>query len=57
MLKFLCLRGIVNDAYQDAKFRKYIESHYDDQKILSDYEKLGVELLNDYALNNTEKSD
>lgn len=57
MLRFLILRGINNDAFQDEKFHSYIETHYDGNKLLKDYEALGTEFLQEYALKTPRKKE
>lgn len=57
MLKLLVLRGINNDAFEDTKFREYLNTHYNTKKMLSEYEKLGTEFLQEYALKTPRKSE
>ena len=55
--KFLLLRAINNDMLADDYFRDYMVKHYDIDRMLNDYHKLGLELLKEYAINPTEKSE
>lgn len=57
MLRFLVLRGINNDMVESNKFSKYIKTHYDSNRLLKDYETLGTEFLQEYALETPRKSE
>ena len=48
---------IENACYNNDKFSKYIEEHYDIEKFNKRYVELLDNFLNQYALNKTEKSD
>ena len=57
MLELLLLQEILYDYNVDEFYKEFLDDNYDVEKINSRYLELGKEFLNDYALNNTEKSE
>jgi len=57
MLELLILVQICTDYNNDDIYAKYLDKHYDMQKLGDRYDELGKEFLNQYALDKTEKSD
>ena len=57
MVELLILKDIVNSYYDDRTYQVFIDNVYNFSKIKNRYLELGQEFLNDYALDNTEKSD
>ena len=57
MLELLLLREILYDYNVNKFYTEFLDDNYDVEKIDSRYLELGKEFLNDYALDNTEKSE
>ena len=57
MLELLILIQICDDYNNDSLYSSYLDVNYDMQKLRDKYFKLGIEFLNEYALNKTEKSE
>ena len=57
MNEFILMLNIERLASKNKDFYKYLEKYYDLDKFNDRYKELLDEFLNDYALNNTEKSD
>ena len=56
-LNLLILKGILSDYEEYKNYRNFIDENYDISRIKSDYLNLGIEFLNKYAINKTEKSE
>lgn len=57
MLELLLLQEILYVYDVNEFYKEFLDDNYDVEKINSRYLELGKEFLNDYALNNTEKSE
>ena len=57
MVNLLILGDILNDYNSDPDYAAWLRENYDVHALNSRYIQLGLEYLNEYALNNTEKSD
>lgn len=57
MLELLLLQEIFYSFNNDTEYNEFLSKNYDIEKINSRYLELGKEFLNDYALDNTEKSE
>lgn len=57
LLELLILKSIVDDYYDDEKYKKFLDKHYDVRKMFKRFQKLGNLFLNEYALNKSEKSE
>lgn len=57
MLELLILMNIEQNIQFSSELNEWIIEKYDDKRINSRYYTLLKEFLNEYALNNTEKSD
>ena len=55
--EFIIMLLIENNCYNNIKFSDYMKKYYDTKKFNSRYKELLDDFLNDYALNNTEKSE
>jgi hypothetical protein len=56
-LNLLILREILSDYEEYEEYRIFIDENYDISRIKSDYLDLGIEFLNKYAIDKTEKSE
>jgi hypothetical protein len=56
-LNLLILREILSDYREYEEYRIFIDENYDISRIKSDYLDLGIEFLNKYAIDKTEKSE
>lgn len=57
MLELLILTQVLSDYNDDSIYADYLNKNYNMQKLGDRYNKLGIEFLNEYALNKTEKSE
>ncbi len=57
MLELLILNQICVDYNDNKIYADYLDKNYDMQKLGDRYDELGKEFLNDYAIDNPEKSD
>lgn len=57
MLELIILQDIICVYNKDNEYTNFIDKNYDVDKIGDRYLELGIEFLNQYALNKTEKSD
>ena len=56
-LNLLILKELLSDYKEYEEYRNFIDENYDISRIKSDYLDLGIEFLNKYAINKTEKSE
>ena len=55
--EFIIMLLIENNSFNNIKFADYVKKYYDINKFNNRYIKLLDDFLNEYALNNTEKSE
>lgn len=56
-LNLLILKELLSDYREYEEYRNFIDENYDISRIKSDYLDLGIEFLNKYAIDKTEKSE
>lgn len=56
-LNLLILKELLTDYEKYEEYRYFIDENYDISRIKSDYLNLGIEFLNKYAIDKTEKSE
>lgn len=57
MLELIILHLILRDYHDDKEYREFIDGNYNKEEISNRYVSLGIEFLNRYALDKTEKLD
>lgn len=57
MLEFIILRQIIDDYDKNNYYFRQLSKEYNLVKLEDRYYELGMEFLNEYALDKTEKSD